>query len=152
MRSTRRHTEIKFGDNDQLRPRVASTIGADMLVLLSDVDGLYYCRRSPGRSDDPYPRSRCHHGADATGSVIGMGEGGMVSKIIAAPIATGTGCNVEIAKAEAHPPLMALTEGGRHTLFRASLTPAIARKRWDRRRRLGHARRSTGSSPRRTTS
>jgi glutamate 5-kinase len=54
----------------------------------------------------------------------------MASKLIAAKIAMGAGCDVIIAKGEADNPLKALEQGGRHTRFRATLTPAAARKRW----------------------
>jgi glutamate 5-kinase len=125
--------EIKFGDNDRLGARVASMMGADRLVLLSDVDGLYTA--DPGR--DPVaahipevtaitPQIE----AMAGGSVSGVGRGGMASKIIAARIAMGAGCDVILAKGEIPNPLAALRAGARHTIFRASVTAAAARKRW----------------------
>jgi glutamate 5-kinase len=54
----------------------------------------------------------------------------MTSKLIAAKIATGAGCDVIIAKGENLHPVAAIAEGGRHTIFRASLSPTVARKRW----------------------
>ena len=123
--------EIKFGDNDRLAARVASMMGADRLVLLSDVDGLY--------TADPSRDASAKHIAEVTvitpeieamagGSVSGFGRGGMTSKLIAAKIAMGAGCDVILAKGETLNPLSAM--GERHTIFRASLTPAAARKRW----------------------
>jgi glutamate 5-kinase len=125
--------EIKFGDNDRLAARVASMMGADRLVLLSDVDGLYTA--NPAR--DP---SATHIAevaaitpeieAMAGGSVSGLGRGGMTSKLIAAKIAMGAGCDVILARGDALNPLSAVAGGARHTLFKASVTPAAARKRW----------------------
>jgi glutamate 5-kinase len=108
-------------------------MGADRLLLLSDVDGLYTA--DPGR--DP---SAKHIGevaaitqeieAMAGGSVSGLGRGGMSSKLAAAKIAMGAGCDMILAKGESLNPLSAIEAGARHTIFRASLTPAAARKRW----------------------
>ena len=125
--------EIKFGDNDRLAARVASMMGADRLLLLSDVDGLY--------TADPGKDSAAQHIAEvaaitpqieamATGSISGFGRGGMTSKLIAAKIAMGAGCDVILAKGESLNPLTAIAQGARHTIFRASVTPAAARKRW----------------------
>jgi glutamate 5-kinase len=126
-------TEIRFGDNDQLAARVASMMEADCLVLLSDVDGLY--------TADPTQDATARHIPDvaaitpeieamAGGSVSGLGRGGMASKIIAARIATDAGCEVVIAKGKTLHPVAAVRTGARATRFRASTTPAAARKRW----------------------
>jgi glutamate 5-kinase len=125
--------EIKFGDNDRLAARVASMMGADQLVLLSDVDGLYTA--DPGSDPDArhIPEVTAitpEIEAMATGSVSGLGRGGMASKLIAARIATMAGADVIIAKGQSLNPLTKIVEGARHTIFRASLTPAAARKRW----------------------
>lgn len=125
--------EIRFGDNDRLAARVASMMEADRLVLLSDVDGLYTA--DPGRD------AAAAHIPEVTAitpeiegmageSISGFGRGGMASKIIAARIAMGAGCDVIIARGAVDAPLTAVRGGARHTLFRASLTPAAARKRW----------------------
>lgn len=125
--------EIKFGDNDRLGARVASMMGADRLVLLSDVDGLYTA--DPGR--DPSARHIAEVDAItpeieamASGSISGFGRGGMTSKLIAAKIAMNAGCDVILAKGQRPNPLTSLDHGTRYTVFRASLTPALARKRW----------------------
>ncbi|MDE2133497.1 MAG: glutamate 5-kinase [Alphaproteobacteria bacterium] len=125
--------EIRFGDNDRLAARVASMMEADRLILLSDVDGLY--------SADPTHDAEARHidevrtitpeiEAMAGGSVSGVGRGGMTSKLMAAKIATAAGCEVVIAKGTAQSPIAALRAGSRVTRFRASTTPAAARKRW----------------------
>jgi glutamate 5-kinase len=125
--------EIKFGDNDRLGARVASMMGADRLVLLSDVDGLYTADPSRDLNAKHIPEVAGitpEIEAMAGGSVSGFGRGGMTSKLIAAKIAMGAGCDVILAKGESLNPLAAITNGARHTIFRASLTPAAARKRW----------------------
>jgi glutamate 5-kinase len=125
--------EIRFGDNDRLGARVASMMGADNLILLSDVDGLYTA--DPGRdagathiSDVAAITSEIE--AMAGESISGVGRGGMASKLIAAKIATGAGCHVVIAKGESINPLAKIRGHARYTIFRASVTPAAARKRW----------------------
>jgi glutamate 5-kinase len=125
--------EIKFGDNDRLGARVASMMGADRLVLLSDVDGLY--TTDPGRDANAahIPEVTAitpQIEAMAGGSISGFGRGGMTSKLIAAKIAMGAGCDVILAKGESLSPLSAIRGGARHTIFRASVTPSAARKRW----------------------
>jgi glutamate 5-kinase len=125
--------EIKFGDNDRLGARVASMMGADRLVLLSDVDGLYTANPGQDASAQHIPDVTAitpEIEAMAGDSISGVGRGGMASKLIAAKIAMGAGCDVIIARGEAINPLKTLGEGARHTRFRASLTPAAARKRW----------------------
>jgi glutamate 5-kinase len=125
--------EIKFGDNDRLGARVASMMGADRLVLLSDVDGLYTANPAQDAAATHIPEITVitpEIEAMAGGSISGVGRGGMASKLIAAKIAMGAGCDVVIARGEALNPLAAIANGARHTRFRASLTPAAARKRW----------------------
>jgi glutamate 5-kinase len=125
--------EIRFGDNDRLGARVASMMGADRLFLLSDVDGLY--------TADPSRDSKAAHIPDVAAitpeieamageSISGVGRGGMASKLVAAKIATAAGCDVVIARGESLNPLSRIEGGARHTIFRASVTPATARKRW----------------------
>jgi glutamate 5-kinase len=125
--------EIRYGDNDRLAARVASMMGADLLVLLSDVDGLY--------TADPTRVPHAEHIADVASitpaieamageSISGVGRGGMAAKLIAAKIATQAGANVLVAQGKTERPLSAIVGGARVTLFRASSTPAAARKRW----------------------
>ncbi|MEI9991027.1 MAG: glutamate 5-kinase [Rhizomicrobium sp.] len=125
--------EIRYGDNDRLAARVASMMGADRLILLSDVDGLY--------SADPTRNSEARHIPDVSAitpqiesmageSVSGLGRGGMASKLAAAKIATAAGCEVIIAKGKTNHPVAAIRNGERCTRFAASGTPAAARKRW----------------------
>lgn len=92
--------EIEFGDNDTLSAVVAALSGADLLILLSDIDGLY--------TDDPYscpdatlipciPEIDERLYSMAKGSSSDFGTGGMVTKIDAGRIATDSGCDMVIA-------------------------------------------------------
>jgi glutamate 5-kinase len=126
--------EIRYGDNDRLAARVAQMVGADCLVLLSDIDGLY----TANPSEDPdaefiarvleiTPAIEAMAGGAGSG---GMGSGGMQTKIAAAKIAVGAGCHLCIAKG-AHPhPLQRIEEGARCTWFVPSSTPLATRKQW----------------------
>ena len=129
--------EIRFGDNDRLAARVAQMTSADMLVLLSDIDGLY--------SGDPRKDPNARHiaivrdiGPDieamAGEAPPGHSSGGMVTKLAAARIATSAGCHMLIAKGKSPRsdlgPLAAIEAGGRATLFLSRGEPRSARKAW----------------------
>ncbi|MFK8014340.1 MAG: glutamate 5-kinase [Gammaproteobacteria bacterium] len=125
--------EIRYGDNDRLAARVAQMVGAQRLILLSDVDGLYSAdpERDAGARhvpvvDDITEETDAMAG-DASSSV---GTGGMRTKVLAARIAVAAGCEVLVADGRVHRPLQALRDGARHTRFAASGTPASARKQW----------------------
>jgi glutamate 5-kinase len=130
-------TEIRFGDNDRLAARVAQMTSADMLVLLSDIDGLYTAdpRKDPNAT---HVAVVCEIGPQidemAGEAAPGYSSGGMVTKIAAARIATSAGCRMLIAKGRtARPsagPLTALEAGGRATLFLPRGEPRSARKAW----------------------
>jgi len=126
-------TEIRYGDNDRLAARVAQMAGADCLVLLSDIDGLY----TSNPADDPdadfvarvleiTPAIE----AMAGGSGSDMGTGGMQTKIAAAKIAVGAGCHLCIAKGAVQHPLQRIEDGARCTWFVPSSTPLATRKQW----------------------
>jgi len=126
-------TEIRYGDNDRLAARVAQMCGADCLVLLSDIDGLYTANpaQDPGAEFiakvlEITPQIE----AMAGGSGTSMGSGGMQTKIAAARIAVGAGCHMCIAKGSHMHPLKAIEEGGRCTWFLPSSTPVAMRKQW----------------------
>jgi glutamate 5-kinase len=121
--------EIRFGDNDRLAARVAQAAGAQGVVLLSDVDGLYDA--NPHTNPDARHVARVERidavaGMADGGSASGMGSGGMVSKIAAARIATGAGAHLAIASGRMEHPLAG---DPRHTLFVAERA-ASARKAW----------------------
>ena len=122
--------EIRFGDNDRLAARVAQAAGAQGVILLSDVDGLY--DRHP--SD---PAARFIDRVDAitpeieamAGGTIGVGTGGMAAKVAAARIATAAGVTLAIASGRDDHPLDRFARAGRGTIFAADrATPA--RKAW----------------------
>ena len=126
--------EIRFGDNDRLAARVAQMTSADMLVLLSDIDGLY--------TADPRKSSEARHvpivreigpeiEAMAGEAAPGFSSGGMVTKLAAARIAMGAGCHMLIAQGKgAGSPLAAIEARCRATLFLTRAEPRSARKAW----------------------
>ncbi|MEQ8355320.1 MAG: glutamate 5-kinase [Kiloniellaceae bacterium] len=126
-------TEIRVGDNDRLAARVAAMLGADTLVLLSDIDGLYSAdpRQNPAATFIPEvaeitPEIEAMAGVAASG----FSNGGMITKLTAGKIATGAGCRMAIASGRVLHPLKAVDEGARCTWFLASVEPRTARKRW----------------------
>ena len=127
--------EIRYGDNDRLAARVAQMVGADLLVLLSDVDGLY--------SSDPRRDKAARHiplvaeltpeidaMAGGINAEAGVGSGGMATKLAAARIAAHAGCATLIALGAKAAPLSAVEAGARSTLIEAATTPAAAYKTW----------------------
>ncbi|HEX3483538.1 MAG TPA: glutamate 5-kinase [Micropepsaceae bacterium] len=125
--------EIRYGDNDRLGARVASMMQADMLVLLSDIDGLYTAnpQRDPSATHIPEVRAITPEiERMAEGPVSGFSKGGMESKIAAAKIATAAGAAVIIANGHVLHPLRAMSGAARTTLFSPRVSPAQAKKRW----------------------
>ena len=125
--------EIRFGDNDRLAARVAQMAGVDLLVLFSDIDGLY--------TADPRSNKEAKFISEvseitaeieqmAGGSASSVSSGGMITKIAAAKIATSSGCHMVIAKGEGTHPLKALMSGSKSTRFVAQGSPLSARKHW----------------------
>tara|TARA_R110002110_G_scaffold172752_4_gene375559 strand:- start:1486 stop:2592 length:1107 start_codon:yes stop_codon:yes gene_type:complete len=125
--------EIRFGDNDRLAAQIAVTVGADQLILLSDVDGFY----SANPNDDPTATrfdvvvqitAEIEQMAGDAGS--GLSKGGMKTKLMAAKTATAAGCAMAITEGSVNRPLKALEEGADATWFTAQSDPQTARKRW----------------------
>jgi glutamate 5-kinase len=127
--------EIRFGDNDRLAARTAQLVGADLLVLLSDVDGLYDAdpRTNPEAKRIPEVEAidASIEGLAGAASSTGFGTGGMVSKIAAARIATSAGCPVLLCSGlgdgDPFEPVKKKTAG---TWFRAVDRPLVQRKQW----------------------
>jgi glutamate 5-kinase len=124
--------EIRYGDNDRLAARVATMTSADLLVLLSDVDGLY---------DAPPAERDAHHiplveritpdiEAMAGSAGSGLSRGGMQTKIEAGKIATTGGTHMLIASGRVPHSLKAVTDGARCTWFLTPANPVTARKKW----------------------
>ena len=127
--------EIRYGDNDRLAARTAQLVRADLLILLSDVDGLYTAdpRSDPNAAHIPVIDTLTPEilamagGANATANV---GTGGMATKLEAARIARSAGCATLIVSGLQPHPLKALAEGARATLITAPATPLAAYKQW----------------------
>lgn len=125
--------EIRFGDNDRLAAQIAVTVGADQMVLLSDVDGFY----TANPADDPTARRydtidtiTPDIEAMAGDAGSGLSKGGMKTKLMAAKTATASGCAMAITDGFALRPLRALRDGASATWFTAQTDPQAARKRW----------------------
>ena len=125
--------EIRYGDNDRLAARVAAMIGADLLVLFSDVDGLYTAppARDPQAQHLPViARITPEIEAMAGGAASELSRGGMRTKIEAAKIATQAGAHMVIADGRVKNPLARIAEGARCSWFLTAATPTSARKAW----------------------
>jgi glutamate 5-kinase len=127
--------EIRYGDNDRLAARVAQMIGADALVLLSDIDGLYTAdpRRDPDAIHIPRlsqltPEIEAMAGGANAGA--GVGTGGMATKLTAARIAQSAGCATIITLGARPAPLGAVEDGAKATVIEPALTPGAAYKAW----------------------
>jgi glutamate 5-kinase len=125
--------EIRFGDNDRLAAQIAVTVGADQLVLLSDVDGFY----SANPKEDPnavrfdlVEKITPKIEAMAGDPISGLSKGGMKTKLLAAKTAVQGGCAMAIMEGSALRPMKALAEGANRTWFLAEGDPQAARKRW----------------------
>ena len=125
--------EIRFGDNDRLAARIAVTVGADVLVLLSDVDGFYSGdpRVNPNAQKfDVIEKITPEIEAMAGDEGTGLSRGGMKTKLMAARTATRAGCAMVIAKGSGMWPLSSLENGAPSTWFLAEGDPQTARKGW----------------------
>jgi len=126
-------SEIRYGDNDRLAARVATMTSADLLILLSDIDGLYTA--PPGAN----PNAKLIPVVDSVTADIEamagaaeseLSRGGMRTKIEAAKIATSAGTHMLIASGKIEHPLQTITNGGKCTWFLTPANPVTARKRW----------------------
>jgi glutamate 5-kinase len=125
--------EIRYGDNDRLAARVATMASADLLILLSDIDGLY--EAPPSQNPDakliPVVDSvTAEIEAMAGEAESELSRGGMRTKIEAAKIATTGGTHMLIASGKIAHPLQAIADGGRCSWFLTPANPVTARKRW----------------------
>lgn len=126
--------EIKFGDNDTLGALVANLVEADVLIILTDQKGLYTAdpRKDPGatfvhaaRAGDPELERM------AGGAGSGIGKGGMITKILAAKRAAGSGASTLIAWGREPQVLLRLAQGEAIGTWLLAQTPkSQARKRW----------------------
>jgi len=126
-------TEIRYGDNDRLAARVATMVSADLLVLLSDIDGLY--DKPPAHNPDAklvpvVPRISAEIEAMAGASGSELSRGGMVTKIEAGKIATTAGTHMVIASGHVQRPLKRIADGAPCTWFLTPANPVTSRKKW----------------------
>src|SRR3954464_12427698 len=126
-------SEIRYGDNDRLAARVATMVSADLLVLLSDIDGLYDA--PPANNPNAQLVPLVEHITPEIEAMAGAAEselsrGGMRTKVEAAKIATTGGTHMLIASGKIEHPLQAIADGGRCTWFLTPANPITSRKRW----------------------
>ena len=125
--------EIRYGDNDRLAARVAAMASADLLVLLSDVDGLYDAPpagNTKAKHIPLVPRITAEIEAMAGASGSELSRGGMVTKIEAGKIVTTAGAHMVIGSGHVEHPLQAIASGSRATWFLTPANPVTARKKW----------------------
>jgi glutamate 5-kinase len=126
-------SEIRYGDNDRLAARVATMMGADLLVLLSDVDGLYTAPPASDPSARFLPkveRITAEIEAMAGAAASEHSRGGMLTKVEAGKIATTAGTTMVIASGRELHPLERIAAGQRCTWFMPEANPVTARKKW----------------------
>ncbi|MFY9686148.1 MAG: glutamate 5-kinase [Pseudolabrys sp.] len=126
-------TEIRYGDNDRLAARVATMMSADLLVLLSDVDGLYDRPPIAGSGARLVPViARITPDIEAMAGASGseLARGGMLTKIEAGKIATTAGTHMVIASGRVLHPLQTIANGAACTWFLTQANPVTARKKW----------------------
>jgi glutamate 5-kinase len=125
--------EIRYGDNDRLAARVAQMAGADCLILLSDVEGMFTAdpnKDSNARFIHEIRQITPEIESMAGASASDVGSGGMTTKVMAAKIAVSAGCNMCIAAGHHTFPVSRIESGARCTWFVANASPIAARKQW----------------------
>jgi glutamate 5-kinase len=127
--------ELRYGDNDRLAARVAQMMGAEALVLLSDVEGLYTAdpRKDPTARHLPriaHLTPEIEAMAGGANAAAGVGTGGMATKIMAARIAQSAGCATIITLGRRPAPLAAIEAGETATVIEPSVSAAAAYKAW----------------------
>ena len=125
--------EIRYGDNDRLAARVATMIGADLLVLFSDIDGLYTAPPSKDKNAERIPvieKITPEIEAMAGDAASEFSRGGMRTKIDAAKIAVSGGTHMVIADGRIKNPLKAIEDGAPCSWFLTPSNPVTARKAW----------------------
>ena len=119
--------EIKYGDNDRLAARVAQIIGADTLIIFSDVDGLYNKSKKIVKNVHKIDKeiySLVENKKNAYGS------GGVLTKLDAAKICMNSGCNMFIANGKKNNPIKNILKNKVFTQFHPKISSLDARKKW----------------------
>jgi glutamate 5-kinase len=125
--------ELRYGDNDQLAARVAQITSSDLLILLSDVDGLHTSNPKSNKNAElikyikKITKAIEKYSGDTSSSVA---VGGMQTKIKAAKIAMSAGCNMIITRGNKISPISSILKNGNFSLFLTSTNPNTARKKW----------------------
>ena len=124
--------EIRYGDNDRLAARVAQMVDADLLILLSDVDGLY--DKNPKKNKDAKKLMKLVSLTKLLKKWLIpkpqiLGSGGMTTKIAAAKICMNNGCDTLITDSEKNKPLSSITKEN-SSIFLANKNPSSSRKQW----------------------
>ena len=122
-------SEIKYGDNDRLAARVAQIVGADILIIFSDVDGLYDKSKSKKIVknikiiDDKIT-------ALVEKTKNNYGSGGIITKLDAAKICMNSGCHMFIANGNKNNPISKMIKNGKFTHFFPKVSSLDAKKKW----------------------
>jgi glutamate 5-kinase len=123
-------SEIKYGDNDRLAARVAQIVGADLLIVLSDVDGLYkkISNKESLIKEVDVINEKIFSLVDKKNNTYGTG--GMLTKLEAAKICMNAGCNMLIANGKKFNPIKQIINKKLYTWFKPKISNLDARKRW----------------------
>ena len=123
-------TEIKYGDNDRLAARVAQIIGADTLIIFSDVDGLYKNSKMKKTLIKQVDNLDASVYALVDKKINKFGSGGMETKLESAKICMNSGCKMFIANGQYNNPLKRMIEEEIYTCFIPKISKLHARKKW----------------------
>ena len=121
--------EIKYGDNDRLAARVAQIIGADILIIFSDVDGLY------DKSKRKKILKNIEHIDNKITSLIektknNYGSGGIITKLDAAKICMNSGCHMFLANGKKDNPISNMIKNEKFSHFVPKVSSLDAKKKW----------------------
>ena len=123
-------SEIKYGDNDRLAARVAQIIGADTLIIFSDVDGLYDKTKNKKKLISLVDNLNQDIYDMADKNLNFYGSGGMITKLEAAKICINSGCHMFIANGKNKNPINRMIKEKIFTCFKPKISTLDARKKW----------------------
>jgi glutamate 5-kinase len=123
-------SEIKYGDNDRLAARVAQIIGADLLIVFSDVDGLYKTISNKKSLIKKVEVINSNIFSLVNKKINTYGSGGMLTKLEAAKICMNSGCNMLIANGNNFNPIEQIIKKKLFTWFVPKISNLDARKKW----------------------
>jgi len=122
-------SEIKYGDNDRLAARVAQIIGADTLIILSDVDGLYDKFNKKKIIKEVHNINQKIYDLSEK-KINNYGSGGIITKLEAAKICINAGCHMFIANGKKNNPIKRMIKNKIYTCFFPKISTLDARKKW----------------------